>query len=331
MANGSALLSLASPGNYTVVGTRDARIEYTALGFELPQNGSGSSSWQTVPGSEYPAQAKITFVFKDKDGNKTGEYNVEYDGQIYEKAIPEDEMDQNYNTGSIVYIDPSDPLTILSQVTTQTRTQTRKYSKYKDLVFEWESGLSGPSGTTTITGLLPGTANQIQDKVAVTCTKEEADQERIQTRVREHIEATGNSPGQYKTWGPWTDDDSSTTGESTSIPRYPVGSATSNILTVYTKPDPWKWPSIADNKTIEFTLTTNDWENLRTQCQKYQSWKAQKQAMKLIPPVPSNRLITASLYNSAAEQCGISTTVTGGRNGTIIRAKLFTDLADAVS
>lgn len=329
MANGSARISLASPGDYTVVSTDSARITYMASGFELPKS-DGSSQWTTISESEYPAQARISFVYKDEEGNKTGEYKVSYNGVVYDHATAEDDLDQNYNSGSIIYIDPSDPYTILSQVTEQTRSQTRKYSQYKDLVFEWGSGLSGQSGTTTITGLSPGFAEQIQDRVTVTCTKEEADQERTQTRTREHFPGSGDNPGRYGSWSSWTSDDSSTTGDPIPTPGYPVGSAVSNTLIVYTKPKPWTWPLIADDEIIEFTLRTSDWENLRTQCQKYQSWKAQRQAMKMIPAVPENRLVTASLYNSAAQQCGVAQ-VTDGSNGTIIKAKLFTDLAHAVS
>ena len=176
-------------------------------------------------------------------------------------------------------------------------------TSYSNLRVSWSFGSSSWSGTHTFSNLASGTTNTIKVTVQGLCT---------QTTV-------------------WVDSQGQTHTSSTTIT---LGTL-STQLTVYTRPPVFSWGisngsyGISQNDFIS-NLTAEKQHLWVVQLGKYQSWKAQSSKYNDYNnlKVNKNDFFSASIINNMSSSSEISLRVA---SGDLITAKIFQDLAQAVS
>lgn len=201
-------------------------------------------------------------------------------------------------------------------------------TEYKDLKYSWSFSPGGGSASSastshTFSGLNAGSSATLSGTVKVSCTK----------TVTKKTWTTKPVPTGDKdeNGNPIMKEERTEETEGPTASTHSIGTA-SDSVTVYTKPNSWSWSAIGSGKIIQHTLYAYEWNDLIEQCRKYKQWENQSSSVNVnVPQVRSGDLITASLYNAMASACGISKSVNGGREGTIISADLFIALANAVS
>jgi hypothetical protein len=199
------------------------------------------------------------------------------------------------------------------------------YSK-SSINYSWvfycgEGGTSSSlSGTMSIDGLNSGAQGVVWGVLNATITSLIATQKYIQIASRTKTEVkdeNGKGTGEY-VYGAWTIQSTTATGS----PSYATGSTTnlgsvySNFLTFYTRPSPFLWGETPETgKFIEDWLTAKDWNILMDKAVQKYNWKNCQPGSDIEPKTtPQNHVasgdwVTAVVYNTGAELCGLTTRV----------------------
>lgn len=211
--------------------------------------------------------------------------------------------------------------------------------EFGDLFYSWSFGDDQANGTHTfIVNNKAGQRTTINATVTVKCKKITTKITRTDTARR-----TAGKPGKPATettpevpatppgpwiWTPGNEHESKSTETVNAIP-----SSRNYSVTVTMQPPEFRWGNgVAIGQTIQDSdaLTADKWNELVDRTGQWYNWKHQSSGRTYNAKVNSNATIEADIYNVIASALSVPQ-VSGGPKGTIITAKAFTDLEDAVN
>lgn len=231
----------------------------------------------------------------------------------------------------------------------QTRSGHRTYISYSTengctTIWRWTfSGGNGGSSSKkashskTISGFTSGAQNSLTGTLTASRTSQNMRINCTQKRTRTKIPgkpAEGDKPAVPDRYTDWVYENIQEgrplkTGAGASKG---LGTARDTI-TFYTQPEQFNWNSgVASGQTIQTHngLTALKWNELVNKLAAYNNWKQQKSVGSAGQTVSPGDLVSANVYNSVARELGCST-VTGGREGTVIKASYFIALQTAIN
>lgn len=194
---------------------------------------------------------------------------------------------------------------------------------YSNTIWSWSFSDGGSSSTKEpshkFTGLSAGKSNTLRGTLSAKCTK---------SVTKTSWSTSKQEVGKDENGNPIYEEVTTTVGPTTTKTTVNIGSA-SDSVTVYTQPYAWSFGCKAGDYISDYA-TAENWNELADQVGKYKSWRTQsnKYSSYNTLKVSSGTWITASIYNSMAQACGVSSVTA---NSTLITASLFEALADAVS
>ena len=246
-----------------------------------------------------------------------------------------------------------------SATLTQSQSTESTYSKttysYSELSYAWVIGsvnASGASGSLLVSGLTPKSSNTISGSVTVSCT------ETVTSYSREDVYVDGdpiydlNNPilgepdeygnaeiigypilGYEQVWAGYTDWSVTSTSTNT------ISASSSTSTTVYTRPGIFTEYNFTADTIIESAdgLTATKVSHWIDHCNAFAHWYNQNDTNVTTSAcgATTGDVITAAWYNACVAACPDVTTrpaaVTGGIDGTILSASIFSSLGAAIS
>lgn len=239
--------------------------------------------------------------------------------------------------------------------TSQTRTGTSTQTVYDDAngcttkwTWTFTGGNGGSSsvkeGTKTISGFNAGSKCTVSGTLSAKRTSKILTRTYKQTRTRTKTEIKddeGKGTGKYE-YSDWVEGSKTLSSTSSKAGNdYNLGTSSSSSLTFYTRPAEFAWGvTPAKDVGIYRSLTYSKWNELMDKAVQRYNWKYCQPNQSGTPKstgqnhVSSGTLVTATIYNTGAALCGISTRVTAASSstsGTVVYASYFTALSDAVN
>lgn len=231
-------------------------------------------------------------------------------------------------------LSPSSPAVTVIR---QTRKMQRDKIELGNFTYSWDFGSTTASGQHTFGGLTAGESKILSATVTVKVEKITTRYTKTQERTR-----TAGSPASGETpavspgaWSGWSDVGSETAGTPSKVLINAVPGTRTYTLTVFAKPATFAWGTgVAADQIIESSngLSATKWNELVDRTNERKKWIDQKDTGVNYnnAKVSEGDWITETKYNILTGALG-KPSVTGGTDGTLIKAGLFTSLADAVN